>query len=248
MATAISSLNCISGGKLFAAAAVAPQASRRAGAQRICATSDPEEVAAPNPEVVPANVLDYAKTMPGVSAPFSNIFDPASLLARAASSPRPIRELNRWRESEITHGRVAMLATLGFIAQEQLQNKALFYNFEGQVTGPAIGHFQQVESHGAVFWTPLLLVIGLLETYRVGLGWATPRSEDFNTLRDDYEPGDLGFDPLGLLPTDAAERKEMQTKELNNGRLAMIAIAGFVAQELVSGEEIIAHLSRRFGQ
>jgi hypothetical protein len=42
--------------------------------------------------------------------------------------------------------------------------------------------------------------------------------------------GDLGFDPLGLAPKDdPVAWKEMQTKELNNGRLAMIAIAAFTA-------------------
>ena len=34
----------------------------------------------------------------------------------------------------------------------------------------------------------------------------------------------------------------MQTRELNNGRLAMIGIAGFVVQELVNGREIFEHL------
>jgi hypothetical protein len=32
-----------------------------------------------------------------------------------------ISDIRRWRESEITHGRVAMLAALGFIVGEQLQ-------------------------------------------------------------------------------------------------------------------------------
>jgi len=108
--------------------------------------------------------------------------------------------------------------------------------------GPAINHFQQVESKGAVFWLPLLLAIALAESYRVGLGWAEPRSSKFNQLRDDYEMGNLGFDPLGLLPEDPKERKDMQSKELNNGRLAMIAIAAFVAQELVSKDEIFEHV------
>jgi hypothetical protein len=31
---------------------------------------------------------------------------------------------------------------------------------------------------------------------------------------------------------------EMQTKELNNGRLAMIAIAGMVVQEAVTGQKL----------
>lgn len=203
--------------------------------------------AAPDPTVVPEDVLAYAKTLPGISQPFPDIFDPASLLARAASSPRPVRELKRWRESEIVHGRVAMLAAVGFIVGEQLEDFPTLYNFDGHIVGPAIYHFQQVEARGAIFWLPLVLVIGIAEAYRVGLGWATPDSTDFNSLKESYIPGELGFDPLGLLPTDPAERKIIETKELNNGRLAMIAIAGFVAQELVSGEEIFEHLFKRLG-
>ena len=51
-----------------------------------------------------------------------------------------------------------------------------------------------------------------------------------------------GFDPLGFKPKDAASFNEMATKELNNGRLAMLAVAGFIAQELVSGKEIFVNL------
>ena len=47
-----------------------------------------------------------------------------------------------------------------------------------------------------------------------------------------------GFDPLGLKPTNPLELKEMQTKELNNGRLAMIAIAGMVVQEIATGKKL----------
>ena len=58
------------------------------------------------------------------------------------------------------------------------------------------------------------------------------------TIRSDHVPGDLGFDPLGLKPTDPTELAEMQTKELNNGRLAMIAIAGMIVQEGVTGAKL----------
>eukprot|EP01025_Chloroclados_australasicus_P035245 TRINITY_DN35949_c0_g1_i1.p1 TRINITY_DN35949_c0_g1~~TRINITY_DN35949_c0_g1_i1.p1 ORF type:complete len:124 (-),score=9.07 TRINITY_DN35949_c0_g1_i1:248-619(-) len=50
------------------------------------------------------------------------------------------------------------------------------------------------------------------------------------------------FDPLGLCPKDKAEFDNLQTKEINNGRLAMIGVAGFVAQELVNGKGIIDNL------
>jgi len=41
-----------------------------------------------------------------------------------------------------------------------------------------------------------------------------------------------------LKPTDPKELKEMQTKELNNGRLAMLAAAGMIAQELATGQKL----------
>jgi len=177
----------------------------------------------------------YLKSLPGVTAPFGDVFDPMNLAATAS-----IEDIRRWRESEITHGRVSMLAALGFIVGEQLQDNELFYNFDGRVEGPAITHFSQI---GQGFWEPLLIAIGLAESYRVSLGWATPTSEGFNALKDDYEMGNLGFDPLGIKPTDPEAYKEMCTKELNNGRLAMIAIAGFVLQEVaVPGREIFEHL------
>ena len=37
---------------------------------------------------------------------------------------------------------------------------------------------------------------------------------------------------------DPKKFKDMQTKEINNGRLAMIGIAGMVAQELVTGAKL----------
>lgn len=35
-------------------------------------------------------------------------------------------------------------------------------------------------------------------------------------LRDDYIPGNIGFDPLGLCPEDPEEFKLLQTKELQS--------------------------------
>jgi hypothetical protein len=78
------------------------------------------------------------------------------------------------------------------------------------------------------FETPALFSGGPLGA-KPGMPWS---------IRADHVPGDLGFDPLGLKPTDPAELKEMQNKELNNGRLAMIAAAGMIAQELASGEKL----------
>lgn len=43
-------------------------------------------------------------------------------------------------------------------------------------------------------------------------------------------------------PQDEAGKKAMMTKELNNGRLAMLATIGVWAQELVDGKTILGHL------
>lgn len=40
----------------------------------------------------------------------------------------------------------------------------------------------------------------------------------------------------------------MRTKEINNGRLAMIAVAGFVAQEFVNYKQIIPTLRAWIGK
>jgi hypothetical protein len=80
------------------------------------------------------------------------------------------------------------------------------------------------------------------ELKRASVGWMEPNVDDLFTLRDGYTPGDIGFDPLGLKPSGAVELKNVMTKELQNGRLAMLAVAGFVAKELVDGKGIIEHI------
>ncbi|KAK9791151.1 hypothetical protein WJX73_004331 [Symbiochloris irregularis] len=197
----------------------------------------------PQKKAVPEDVIAYAKSLPGVTAPFPNVFDPVNLLGNAAGTRDGINEVKRWRESEVTHGRVAMLAALGFITQEQILGAKAPRPFP-HVQGPAINHFQQVEAQGGIFWIPLLAIIALAESYRVSVGWKNPKGgSGFQQLEDDYEPGELGFDPLGLLPSDPQEKKDMQSRELNNGRLAMIAIAAFVAQELRVEKPIFANLN-----
>ena len=57
-------------------------------------------------------------------------------------------------------------------------------------------------------------------------------------LPSDGLPGDYGWDPLGLRPQNADDLAALQTKELNNGRLAMFGISGILVQELVTGEKI----------
>ena len=66
----------------------------------------------------------------------------------------------------------------------------------------------------------------------------SPFGGELFSIRTDYRNGDLGWDPLGLKPTDPAAYKDMCTKEINNGRLAMIGIIGMLGQELANGDKL----------
>merc|ERR1711907_552908 len=87
------------------------------------------------------------------------------------------------------------------------------------------------------FWPAVVLTIAVIEIFSVFPAFENPNIEGW-AIKSDHVAGDYGFDPLGLKPSDPAELAEMQTKELNNGRLAMIAIAGMVVQELVTGSKL----------
>ena len=172
-------------------------------------------------------------TIPGALPP-AGVFDPLGFAAKADANT-----LKRYREAELTHGRVAMLAVLGFLVGEKVEGSSFL--FDASIKGPAISHLAQVP---APFWTILAISIAKLELDRAQNGWVSPRDvpvDQPGLLRADYIPGDLGFDPLGLKPKDAQEFETLQTKELQNGRLAMLAAAGFMAQELVDGKGILEH-------
>ena len=174
------------------------------------------------------------ETIPGALAPVG-VFDPLGFGAKANEAT-----LKRYREAELTHGRVAMLATVGFLVGEKVEGSSFL--FDASIKGPAITHLAQVPP---LFWAFLIMGIGAAEQTRAEIGWVDPADvpvDQPGLLREDYVPGDLGFDPLGLKPSDPAAFETMQTKELQNGRLAMLAAAGFMAQELADGKGILEHL------
>jgi hypothetical protein len=163
-------------------------------------------------------------SIPGALAPVGP-FDPLGFAEKATDAT-----LARYREAEIAHGRVAMLAVIGFLVGEKVEGSSFL--FDSQISGPAITHITQVPDG---FWPVIIAFIGAYEASRAEAGWVDPADcpvDQPGLLRDDYTPGDLKFDPFGLMPKVAEDFEIMQTKELQNGRLAMLAAAGFLAQEL----------------
>ena len=184
----------------------------------------PEEAKVIAAPVVPAW---NAKSEAGVTAPFG-FFDPLGIC------PTEEKDFKKYRESELKHGRIGMLAVLGMLVGE----KAGFL-FGGSITGPAIYQYQQAEGLFNAWSYNVVGFILAVEGYNIVKGWE-PISETMESsvgvagLREDYSNGNLNFDPLNLKPKSPAALKEMQTKELNNGRLAMLGAAGIVANELIT--------------
>jgi len=179
----------------------------------------------------------FAYGLPGTLDPVPD-FDPLGFAAKA-----DLTTMKKYREAETQHGRVAMLAFIGLlVTEEPIEFHPLFEAYNKDI-GPAIRHLDEVRATSPFFFEILGLLIGSLELNRALQGWKAPgNGVEFQDLNDDYFPGDVDFDPLGLKPEDADEFFEMSSKELQHGRLAMLGVAGIVAQELVNGKEIFVNL------
>jgi hypothetical protein len=168
--------------------------------------------------------------LPGAIAPLG-FFDPLGL-----SKDLDLVQAKRYREAEVLHGRVAMMATLGYLIGESTPTITYGMNVHHTIAN------NQIPEVPATVLFPFFLAINVAEALRATTGWVEPGKGQLFSLRESYYPGDIKFDPLGLKPTDAVEFANMQTKELNNGRLAMIAAAGMCVQEQINGKGILENL------
>jgi len=120
---------------------------------------------------------------------------------------------SKLRAAELKHGRVAMMAAVGAVAQHYIQ----FPGFKDVPTGLAAINVTP-GSYGAIV---LFAVSGALE---LGLWTESPNKE----------PGNFG-DPAGF----DQYTEETRNRELNNGRFAMFAVMGIIAAELLTGKDAI---------
>merc|ERR1711904_505744 len=183
------------------------------------------------------NVLDEVKAkesvLAGITAPLG-FFDPLGFSTTVTGG-----KLLFYREVELKHGRVAMLASLGILVGEKFHPlfvPALCTSC-GDLDVPAAFAFQQTPLQN--FWPAVVAAIAIPEIFSVFTFQNPIEGGRMWEMKQDHVPGDLGFDPLGLKPKDPKMFKEMQSKEINNGRLAMIAAAGMVAQEIATGEKLL---------
>jgi len=166
----------------------------------------------------------------------TGFFDPLGL-----ANGKDEETLKMYREAELKHGRVCMLASVGLLTQELLKNPI-------GIDGPAIRHLDLLDDKFPEFGELFILLCAFLEAWVITNKYE-PRSETKDLkraarLRDDVDAGDYGWDPLEWYPSDPEEQAIIKTKELQNGRIAMLGVAGIVAQELVDGKEILCHFQK----
>jgi Chlorophyll A-B binding protein len=136
--------------------------------------------------------------------------------------------LRDYREAEIRHSRLAMLAAMIWPLQEMLDRLLLDEDLYGPLLyGPVtLPYFP-------LLMTAILLLLGYLDIYSMAI-------KEMDDIGDAYLPGDCFWDPLRILAGTAPDTKRrMQERELFNGRAAMLAVAAFVWEELVTGLPVI---------
>lgn len=158
-------------------------------------------------------------TIVGITAPVG-FFDPIGF-----SKGKNDVTMNYYREAELKHGRVAMAACLGWY----ITSSGVHPAFNSGLSSDPLEAAGQLP---AVGWLQFVLGCGAIE-------WLTEKIKD--------RPGYVAGDVLGAAYwVDNSDEGwvDYQNKELNNGRLAMLAFAGIFTQDFLFhnyGDMIFKH-------
>jgi len=137
--------------------------------------------------------------------------------------------LRDYREAEIRHGRLAMLAAIFWPLEEMLDELFLDENQFGSLvyrTGFTLPFFP-------LLMTAVMLLLGYLDVY-------SQERKSMDKIGEAFLPGDCFWDPLSMLK-DAPDtmKRNMQERELFNSRTAMLAVAAYFWEELTTGKPLI---------
>jgi len=131
-------------------------------------------------------------------------------------------DLNYVREAELMHGRMSMLATVGYIFPATVGKLPVDWTADIS-TNPLVAQYQLPDQILAQLFVSMAVAEGIRAKY----------------VYSDSPPGEHGFDPIGFIPKfcDTPEKMMlMKEKEISHCRAAMIAITGFTFQLLVKGD------------
>eukprot|EP00979_Chaetoceros_neogracilis_P002557 scaffold435_cov275-Chaetoceros_neogracile.AAC.9 len=125
----------------------------------------------------------------------------------------------RARAAELANGRSAMLATVGYVFPKYVGH------FDGKVSvDDPIAAIGQADLQ---WWAQFVIFCGTIEAYKY-----TQEQDGKSSTGGGPEPA---IDWSGMYPKSEESRRAMELKELKNGRLAMLGIAGFVSAHFIPG-------------
>ena len=156
--------------------------------------------------------------------------DDDSIFSTKDDKQRPTALILRdYREAEVRHGRLAMLAAILWPLQEILDRVLMSSKF-GYTTfiygGTTLPYL-------TLFMTGMLLLLGYLDIYSVAI-----KEMDAGEA---FLPGECFWDPLCLLEGAPEDMKtNMQKRELNNGRIAMVTVAVYALEEAITHKPLIS--------
>jgi len=178
------------------------------------------------PRASPPAVTMGVETELGATGPLG-YWDPLGL-----AKTRP-EKFARWRAVELKHGRIAMAATTGYIAQE-------CFRWPGYLSKVSDVKFADIPNgiKGLAAVPPLglaqiLLFIGLMEI----VTWRYYEGPWPGTVPEGKAPGDVAGDFWVRYP-DPTEKAFKLNVELNNGRAAMLGITGMLMHDHITGSWI----------
>lgn len=136
----------------------------------------------------------------------------------------------KWmREAELKHGRVAMLAVVGYLTTQFVTlpgNDGLYNNHN------PIDAFFQV---GPSVMGQIFLGIGVLESLNHDGKMGMTNMHEGKTIDQVGEFSNPIYGAKMLSKKSDAEKADIKLKELQNGRLAMIAIGGMIHHTIIEG-------------
>lgn len=151
-------------------------------------------------------------------------------------------DLEWLREAELTHGRIAQLAVVGFIWP------GLFGTFPGSVEFGGVDAYSELNPFKALTTVPESALYQIV----AGMAWVEYRrvtrikEQGKNRVVGDIGIGYPGaWNPLGFNYTPE-EYAEKQLQEIKHCRLAMLGAFGLICQAVNSGTDVVSQLSPAF--
>jgi len=189
-----------------------------------------------------ADLVDLA----GKANPVVKFFDPLGLSSQSFWGTDEAATIGFLRHAEIKHGRIAMFAFVGFCAQSNgfrwpwaMTLDGTPFPEAGGVPGAQWDAIPEAAKWQIIGFAAIaeLWSEGAMEAHYMkgGKPGAFPSFKDSEVKLPHPVPFDL-YDPFGFSKSASEEKKASGlVKEINNGRLAMIGLFGFLAESKVEG-------------